>query len=151
MRRLLLWCHAFVFVKGFGSAPSVVEDRCILETNVMGLTRKSGNPTLFLDLLLPTPNLSLCIPLRTKTISPGKSGKSGEKKRLWGLEGSGGHVYLDHEKRRMNLLHFWTSKNSDHYWKSREPIIFVVLGPGGRDHDSQHPYNLSLETPRHSK
>ena len=38
-----------------------------------------------------------------------------------------------------------------HHWKYPTSLTFMVLGPGGRDHDSQNQYDLSLETPGHSK
>ncbi len=34
-----------------------------------------------------------------------------------------------------------------HYWKTPKSLIFMIVGPGGRDHDSQNQYHLSLETP----
>ena len=49
------------------------------------------------------------------------------------------------------LLHFRLVTHRFHYWETPKPIICMVLGPGGRDHDSQNKYHLSLETPRHSK
>ena len=53
--------------------------------------------------------------------------------------------------RSIILLHFGLITFRIHYRKTVDPLIFMVLGPGGRDHKSQNQYYLSLETPGHSK
>ena len=51
--------------------------------------------------------------------------------------------------RRMILLHFGLMTFRIHYWKTRKPLIFMVLGPGGHDHDSQNQLFLILKAPRY--
>ena len=53
--------------------------------------------------------------------------------------------------RRIILLHLGLITFRFHDWKTLKPLFVMVLGPGGRDHDSQNQYYLSLETPGHSK
>ena len=38
-----------------------------------------------------------------------------------------------------------------HFGKTRKPIIFMVSGPSGRDHDSPNQIFISSETRRHCK
>ena len=39
---------------------------------------------------------------------------------------------------RTILLHLGLITFRTHYWKTRKPLICMVLGPGGRDNDSQN-------------
>ena len=56
-----------------------------------------------------------------------------------------------HEQlRRIILLHFALIAFRIHFWKRPKTNIFMVLGLGGRGHDSQHQYFfISLGTPGH--
>ena len=78
--------------------------------------------------------------------------------RIWGLGGLGGFIFIVHsiertagKLRRIALLQFGPVAFRFNYWEPPKTIICVVLGPGGRDHGSQHQYYLSLETPGHAK
>ena len=62
-----------------------------------------------------------------------------ENIRFWGLGCLGGHFYCKQITRkllRIILLHFGLVTFRIHYWKTPRPLIFMVLWPGGRDHDS---------------
>ena len=52
--------------------------------------------------------------------------------------------------RRIILFHSGLVTFRFLHW-NLHPLIFKVLGPGGRDHDCQHQYYLSSHTPGHSK
>ena len=53
--------------------------------------------------------------------------------------------------RTMILLHFGLITFRIDDGIIRKPLIFMVLGPGGRDHDCQNQLFSSLETPRYFK
>ena len=79
-----------------------------------------------------------------------------EKIGIWGLGGLGviftniiGRIAR--ELRRIILFHLGLVTFRFHHWKTPKPLIFMVLGTGGGDHDSRNQYVLSLETPGHSK
>ena len=72
-----------------------------------------------------------------------KSGKSRKNADL-ASRGSGGHFCckyrykISQKLRIIILLHLGLETCRPHYWKTLKPLIFPVLGPGGRDHDSQN-------------
>ena len=72
------------------------------------------------------------------------------KVRCWVLGGLVGHFYCEYNRKAAYNFSasFRTSNFSIHYWKTPNPLIFMVLGPGGRDHDSQNQLFSTLETPR---
>ena len=45
---------------------------------------------------------------------------------------------LTQKLRRIILLHFGSATLRTNFKKTRKPIILLVFGPGGRDHDSQN-------------
>ena len=47
--------------------------------------------------------------------------------------------------------HFGLVTFKIHFRKTRKPIMFMVFGLGGRDHDSQNQYYLSWDAPEYSK
>ena len=53
--------------------------------------------------------------------------------------------------RRILLLDFGLITFKIHYWKTRKHLMFMVSGPGGRDHDSKNQLILILKSPRNSK
>ena len=77
--------------------------------------------------------------------------------RFGGLGGLGGHFIANIIKRiagklqRSILLDFGLVTSRIHYWNTRKVILFMVLGPGGRDHDSPNQLFLILEAPRYFK
>ena len=58
---------------------------------------------------------------------------------------------LSQKLRIMILLHFGFVTFRFAFRKTRKVIIFMFVGLGGRAHDSQNQYYLSLETPGDSK
>ena len=74
--------------------------------------------------------------------------------RFGGLGGLGSHFDCEYNEkiarklRRIILLHFGLLTLWIHDWKARKHFISMVLGPGGRDHDSQNQLFLIWETPR---
>ena len=78
--------------------------------------------------------------------------------RMWGLGRSGGVIFivkfikrLAQKLRRFILLHFGVVTCRCHFEKTQKVIIFMFFGLGGRVHDSQNQYHLSLETLGYSK
>ena len=53
--------------------------------------------------------------------------------------------------RRITLLHFGLVTFRIHFRTTRKPIILMVSGTGGRDHDSRNQLFLFLEAPRYFK
>ena len=51
---------------------------------------------------------------------------------------------------RIILLHFGLVTSRIRFGKTRKPIIFMVFGTSGRDHDSQNQLYLILGTPNDS-
>ena len=86
-----------------------------------------------------------------------KSWELREKVRFGGLGGLGGNFYCKYDEKRSQKsplnysASFWISKISISLLENPNPQFVMVLGPGGRDHDSQDQYDLSLEKPGHSK
>ena len=73
----------------------------------------------------------------------GNLGKSGFG--VWGSRGDHFHykpLFKDNLKKllRISLLHFGLVTSKFHLRKTRKPLICMVFGPGGRDHDSQINY-----------
>ena len=50
--------------------------------------------------------------------------------------------------RSIILLHFGLVTFRIYFGKKRQVIIFIVLGPGGRDRDSQNKLRLTLGPPK---
>ena len=53
--------------------------------------------------------------------------------------------------RSILLLHFGLVTFRFHFRKTRKPFIFMIVGPGGHDYDSENKHCSSLDTPRDSK
>ena len=69
---------------------------------------------------------------------------------IWGLGGLAAHFdcklknRLARKLRRSILLHFGLITFRIHFWESRQPLIFMVFGPGGHDHGSHKPIISNL-------
>ena len=55
---------------------------------------------------------------------------------------------LTEKPRRVILRHFGLITFGIHFKKTPKPIIFTVLGPGGRDHDARNQLFATLDTPK---
>ena len=93
--------------------------------------------------------------IRNYNISYKSSGKIRAQLRIWG---SGRPFFivsiikrLAQKLRRIILPHFGLVTFGIHFRETRKPIIVMIFGPTGRDHDPQNQYYLNLETPRCSK
>ena len=93
-----------------------------------------------------------------RLVSYRKSRNIWDELRIWGLKGFWGVIFIVDiikriapKLRRTILLHFGLVTFRFHFGETRKPIIFTVFGLGGRDHDSQNQYHLSLETPGYFK
>ena len=74
--------------------------------------------------------------------------------RIWGLEGLWGGIVLvtiiqriAQKLCRVVLLHFGIVPFRIHFGRDRKPIIFIIFGPIGHDHDSKNQHYPCLGTP----
>ena len=59
--------------------------------------------------------------------------------------------YVTRNLCRSTLLHLGVVAFRIHFGKIRKPIIFMIFGPGGCDHDCENQLYSTLETPNYFK
>ena len=88
---------------------------------------------------LPPPNTSTIVSMTPRSKYGELTQKYGEFRKR-----------LARKLRRIMLLHFGLVTFRFHFGETRKPIISMVFGPSGRDHDAQNQLLSTLDTPNDS-